>query len=724
MGATSAASGASEVTSQPLRFGIFDVDPRTGEIRKAGVRIRLQEQPFQVLAALLERPGELVTRDQLRHRLWPDGQFLDYDHALTTAVKKLRRALNDSAVQPRYIETLPKRGYRFVAPVERPAAAVSATIATAKSAEEHVSALDGMRRQRSALVVLLAVSAGLLLWATRGEEPPPERRQVRRFSLPLGDVRGGSGPEISPDGRYVAYVAGPGRSIWIRELASEEPRRLDGIDGASSLFWAPNSESLGFRAGAQIKRVSVHGGPTLTVCDLPGANFLGGAWHPSGKSIIFSSGLPPTLREVAANGGSSQPMMRPEVLETGGANIFPAFITGPDGSARAVVFTVGSPADQQIVIVDLQTDERRRIGPGAFPAWDPRGYLLYQSDGGAPGLWAMPFSWETLEPSGPAVLIDPGGGGAGVSADGVLVYADAAGLTGGQQLVWRDRAGRAVGTIGRPQGRIRHPALSSDERYVAVEGTEDDNNDIWIHDTLTGARTRLTYDPAVETSPVWRPDGSGLAYRFDREGNADIFERPRDRSTESQALLATPRTELPSSFSPDGETLVYAVSDPETRYDIWIAEGSPENARPLLLTPFNEVSGVVSPGGRWMAYCSDDSGRYEVYVRRFPDGGSRRQISEDGGCQPRWSRNGRELFYVNADALIAVEALAAGAEFQAGSRAELFRDPSLRSRVPYRRTYDVSGDGRRFVTIRAVDEPSGRERRIRIVENWTALIEH
>ena len=415
-------------------------------------------------------------------------------------------------------------------------------------------------------------------------------------------------------------------------------------------------------------------------------------------------------------------LSNPRCWPRGGANVSPAFITKPNGEVGGFVFTVGSPADQQIVVVDLATDERRRLGPGAQPVWDPNGYLLYRSDGGAPGLWSLPFSAETLEPTGPAVLVDPEGGAPSVAADGTLVYSDGGGLSAGDQLVWRDRSGRVVATIGRPQLRMRQPALSPDERFVAVDAMEEENNDIWVHDIAAGVRTRLTYDPTVETAAVWRPDGSAIAYRFDREGNAEIFERPRDRSSEAEALLATSRGELPTSFSPDGETLVYAVSDPSTRYDLWVAEGSPENTRPLLVTPFNEVAGEVSPDGNWLAYCSDESGRYEVYVRSFPSGTALRQVSDQGACQPRWSRNGRELFYVRGSALVAVEARFEGGEFEPGSRATLFRHRGLRSTLPYRRNYDVSGDGRRFVTIDSVDQPEERDRRTRVVQNWTGLL--
>lgn len=712
------ANGATSVSdSLKVRFGIFDVDPATGELRKAGVRLKVQEQPFQVLAALLERPGQLVTRDELRARLWPSGEFLDYDHALTTAVKKLRRALNDSAVHPRFIETLPKRGYRFIAPVEP----VSEATLTLSAQPEPIRSqrIDSLRRQRAALAVAVLAAAAALVWIW----PRPERTDsppVRRFTV------AGEGElfaaQISPDGRLVAALGSPGPSIHIHNLEQGVSRRLEGTEDTNSFFaWSPDSESLLFRSGAQLKRISVRGGPAATVCDLPGGSFVGAAWHPESDAIIFSAGLPPTLHSVPAAGGTPEPYLRPEVLPAGGANVHPAFITAPDGSVTGLAFGVGGPSDQQLFVVDLASDERRHLGPGTQPVWDPAGYLLHRSDVAAAGIWSRPFSAEMLQPTGPAVLVDPEGGAPSIASDGTLLYTDAQGLSAGDRLVWRDRSGQVLGEIGRPQNRIRAPALSPDERYVAVEGTEDDNNDIWIYDVAGGVRTRLTHDPSIETGPVWRPDASAVAYRFDREGNAEIFERARDRMTESQPLLATTRGELPNSFSPDGATLVYSVSDPTTRYDLWVVEGSPENTRPLLVTPFNEVSAQLSPDGNWLAYCSDESGRYEVYVRSFPDGQTLRQVSDGGACQPRWSRNGRELFFVENNALIAVEAVFDDGVFEPGSRAALFRDPSLRA-FPTRRSYDVTGDGRRFVVVDSVEQPTERIRQTRVVQNWRSLV--
>jgi len=715
-----ATSPNSDQAPELLRFGLFEVNRETGELRKGGIRIKLQEQPFQVLAALTETPGELVTRDQLRGRLWPGGEFVDYDHALTTAVKKLRGALNDSPTQPRYVETLPRRGYRFIAPVERVRPSGSAEAAP----EPRRPAESSLLLQRKLLAAALAATTACALWLWGRAEPPTNAPQLRRFSFDPGGglQRVGARPVISPDGQTIAFATvGPTGSLQLRSLDDEWVRTLDGTENASRPVWSPDSQSLAFRDGSELKRVSVHGGPVSTVCDLPGSNFIGASWHPSGERIIFSSGVTPHLWSVDAAGGEPEPYLDQD--RQGGATLFPHFISDR-GEPLAVAFATGGPTSQELVVADLNSDRRVRLGPGAHPWYDPAGYLLFQSSGGDEGLWALPFSAETLEPLGSALPVDPNGAAASVSSDGTLVYSDAQAFSGGVQLSWRDRAGVVTGTIGPPQNtRIRSIALSPDERYVAAEAVGEGGDNIWVYDSQTDSRLRLTLQEGLSASPVWHPDGTQVAYRQDREGNADVFARAFDRSAEAEVLLATSRAEVPSSFSPDGSALVYTVSDERTKYDVWMIEDSPENPRPLLIGAHNETAPAVSPDGQWLAFCSDEAGEYEVHVQPFPAGGRRVQVSQAGGCQPRWSANGRELFYVQGDQLHAVEVLVNDGGFVSGSRAALFRHPSLRSRSPLRTSYDVSGDGAHFVTVDVVDEDERIERRIRVVENWTAMLD-
>ncbi|MEZ5361836.1 MAG: winged helix-turn-helix domain-containing protein [Bryobacterales bacterium] len=246
-----------------MRFGPFRVDPLTGELWNGGIRVRVPEQPFQVLVALVERPGELVTREQLRDRLCLEDTHVDYDHALTTAVKKLQ-ALHDLELAPaRYIETLPKRGYRFIAPVE-PAGEEDDELEADGIEAENSEQEQRLRRQRNlALVALGCVAMGALLWGAKPEPaPPPE--PTRRFSISPPSQSDGRGlrVSISPDGRMLAWVTPDARSpIWIRTFDREQPRRLDGTEGADLVSWSPDSQYLAFGSDSALRKISVYGGP-------------------------------------------------------------------------------------------------------------------------------------------------------------------------------------------------------------------------------------------------------------------------------------------------------------------------------------------------------------------------------------------------------------------------------------------------------------------------------
>jgi len=573
------------------------------------------------------------------------------------------------------------------------------------------------------LAAAFALAVAALAWIGLKGPDTAEPAQVRRFSFSPGPAipRPGFRPIISPDGRFIAYSAGgPDSLLQIRALGDEKPSALPDTEGAYRPLWSPDSQTIAFRSGGALKRVSVYGGPVSVICDLPASNFIGAVWHPTKDQIVFSSGVTPRLYVVDAAGGEPEPFGDQD--REGGASLFPHFISD-GGDPVGIAYSAGGPANQEIVVASLDGSHRVRLGPGSYPWYDPDGYLLFQSSGGDEGLWAQPFSAKTLEPLGGAVPVDPNGAAASVSRDGTLVYSDAQAFSGGSQLVWLDRTGKATANIGMPEPvRILSIALSPDERYVAVEAVGEGAEDIWVYDSETSTRVRLTFEDGLSASPVWDPAGARIAYRRDREGNADIFARAFDRSSDAEALLATARAEIPSSFAPDGRSLVYTVSDERTRYDIWMIENSPETPRPLLVAPHNEVSPAVSPDGRWLAFCSDEGGDYEVHVQPFPGGGRRVQVSQSTGCQPRWSANGRELFYVEGDELHAVEVRTEGDAFVPGSRAALFRHPSLRGRSPLRSTYDVSGDGTHFVTAELVDQDERIERRVRIIENWTAML--
>ena len=571
-----------------------------------------------------------------------------------------------------------------------------------------------------AFVTVVALVLGVL--AVR---PEPGQAPLRKFSFapgPLGyRLLANQRAAISPDGRQIVYVAGGEQTkLWIRDLNSEEPRALDGTDGAHAPFWSPDSQFIGFSTGdlrgggGELKKVSARGGAANMVCQLTG-NYAGGAWSPDGESIVFASGTVLRLYEVPSRGGSPTLLLEPDESVKGDYFWTPRFLPLEAGK-RVLLFTMGAVFDSEIVVEDLETGARKVLATGAKPAYSRSGHILYQTGLTTAGVWALPFSIAALEATGEAFPISEEASEPSVAADGTFAYV---GAEGQRQLVWRDREGGRIGAIGQPQRDLQYPSLSPDGRYIAATGYEKGilESDIWIFDLARSIRTRLTFDPDHDTRPIWSPAGNEIAFASFREGNYDIFVRSADGGGAATALTAGELWQGPGDWSPDGRFLVYdTLGHPERGRDILSLrrkdDGQGFDEVPFLQTSFNERNPKLSPDGRFVVYQSDESGRFEVYVRPFPEGEGKWPVSRSGGEDPRWSRDGKELVYVDGDTLVAV-AVETTPGFSAGQASRLFSDLSLQ-RGNYQ-NYDVSPDGRRFVTVENVDvDPT----RVHVVENW------
>ncbi len=267
------------------------------------------------------------------------------------------------------------------------------------------------------------------------------------------------------------------------------------------------------------------------------------------------------------------------------------------------------------------------------------------------------------------------------------------------------------------QQRVAEAALSPNGRFLAVETLENANLDVWVYDIVRGARTRLTTDPANDFLPTWSPSGEEVAFSSYRAGNIDIFLRRADAAAEEKALAATAHNERVSDWSRDGRYILYSLLDPKNGYDLWYLQRNEKGDRephPFLQTSSNERAPKLSPDGRYVAYLSNESGRDEAYVRPFPGGGRKWPVSTNGASQIRWGRNGRELFYAEAGALVVVP-VRTTPEFAAGAATRLFSHAAFTSQTEP--NYDVSADGQRILLPERV---GGRERMIHVVQNWFA----
>ena len=362
---------------------------------------------------------------------------------------------------------------------------------------------------------------------------------------------------------------------------------------------------------------------------------------------------------------------------------------------------------------DGETGDEFVLTEGVQPVYSPTGHVVYTETNGL-SLWAIPFSGETLQATGEPFPLRENACFASAADDGTLLYIDN-GETLGRQLGWRDWRGNRLGFVGQPQRGILHPEISPDGSRVAVAGFDDGEEHIWIHDAERPVKMRSTLQPGrYNRGPLWVSPRE-IVFSSEREDSFDLYGHKVDGSTEEERIHYTDKNEFASDVSLDGESILFDTYGEGESADIWYlsrGRNGESEPKPFLTATFEEKAGKFSPDGRWVAYVSDESGRYEVYACRFPEADRKRKISEEGGAGPRWSADGRKLYYVQGTLLIETN-LQAGEEIEIGLATPLFRAPELARGSSAYPHYDVSDDGERIL----LRERAG-EFAIRVVENW------
>ena len=605
----------------------------------------------------------------------------------------------------------------------------SVAIRVLPQSEEQRVEITQRRRQNvllgtTVLAVVLAVVFGLVLLFSPAAE---SETKVVRFSIFAENLE--AGPRISPDGKHVSYTAEANweSALWLRPLDSETARKLEGTEGSRGGEWSPDSRAIVFGTDRELKRISLDNGDLVTLCELPGAGEqfpMGGvSWSPDGERIVFSSGL--QLYEIATRGG--EPKLLFEREPDGPQSFWSPHVLPSDGASKGLLYTFFEH-ERRVGLLDLNTGEHRDLAPGGGAVYSQSGHLIFTTSD-RHGLRALPFSVETLTVTGEVFPIEEAGRRPNIARDGTLVYFD--GGEGDVTLLWRDREGRRLETIGQAQEIIAQPNLSPDGRRVAMAAdSPDGNRDLWVHDTVRGTNTRLTFDPAREGYPAWSPSGEQITFvRGDGRGSREeleIYSKPADGSGEAVPLVhaSDGRRGGAPEWSPDGRFLIFQWQSEDTeeatQRDLWYVEpkAGGEGSEPVLYlrTEADEAIPVFSPDGRYVAYVSDESGRMEIYVRPFPEGGGKWQTSTNGGTQPRWPRDSKELFYVEGEKLMAVPVSTAQG-FSQGTPKLLFRNRMLESPFPNHR-YDVLADGSRVVLRDVVGGESDKPPAIRVVQNW------
>ncbi len=558
---------------------------------------------------------------------------------------------------------------------------------------------------------------GVAAWYLKPSVPRPASPAHLVVALPPGDLLSNSdlSIEISRDGALLTYAAARNgvRQLFLRPLGDPEAKPISGTDGAINPFFSPDGQWIGFFAQGKLKKVSIHGGVPVTLCDA--GLSAGGSWG-TDDAIVFAPSRDSGLWQVSAAGGKAQVLTTPDHAKGEYSHRYPQILPG----GKAVVFTAlnGFGWDEsRIELLRLDTRERTILVRGGHTGrFVPSGHLIYYRAG---NLLAVPFDLARLElaKADPVTIADgvsQSGGVASakysVSMEGTLAYVSASPRQFESRLVWVDRQG-GVQPIPAPPRAYSGLALSRDGKQVAVNITSD-TQQLWTYDLARETLTQLASGQGSSITPVWTPDGKRIAYRSNRGGGWNLFWRPSDGSGSEERLTTSDKLQIPSSFFPDGQLLAFVEENPTTGADIGVLQlGDPaREAKLFLQTPFNESSPQFSPDGRWLAYSSDESGSSEIYVRPYPGTGGKWRVSSGGGIYPRWNANGRELLYISGDKMMAVD-VTTSPNFSAGTPRMVFGGQDF--------SYggDVSPDGQRLLLIKPVEQQQAATQ-INIVLNW------
>jgi Tol biopolymer transport system component len=564
--------------------------------------------------------------------------------------------------------------------------------------------------------IIAAALALVVVWALWRPATAPAK--VMRFQIPLAETASPANPgfALSPDGEKLVYYgrgADGSTRLWLRTMDSLDVRPV--VTGASPLppFWSPDTRWIAYSDAGKLKKVDIDGSPPQTLCNLAEAA-PGGSWNRDGV-ILFGNPSGPIMR-VSAAGGVASPVTALEASRKEAFHVFPFFL--PDG--RHFLYLRGSsvPENSGIFVGSLdakpeqQNDHRVATSEyGAMFVANPDGktgvLLLLREN----ALLAQPFDLSRFDVTGEPVPVasDVGSYNAfgffSAAANGTLVYR---GAHGKSQLTLFDRGGKQSGTVGEPGDFINSlSSFSPDGKQaaVALRNPEAINRaNLWLLD-LSGseAPTRFTFDASADADPVWSPDGTQIVFSSSRDGSPNLYRKPANGSREEEPLLKSDVAKYATSWSRNGRFLLYQAVDPKTKADLWILPdpgASPDASQPILFqrTEANEVEARFSPDGRWIVYMSDETGRYEAYVREFvlgPDGKPqatpKHQISTGGAYVPAWRDDGKELIFFAPTGTMSVE-ISTQPAFRAASPKMLFQLPAFPPVPPA-----VSPDGKRFL---------------------------
>ena len=597
-----------------------------------------------------------------------------------------------------------------------------------------------------ALFGVTAIALAVVGWAyQRTLHTPARTTNAVRFKIPLPEKAALSttGPfALSPDGRQLAFAAAGSdgvQRLWVQPLDSLEAHPLPSSELVSTtppFFWSPDSRYIAFDAGGKLKKIDISGGAAQTLCDIT-ALAVGGSWNRDGV-IVFGQSAPAqpaaVVMRVSANGGPPSPLTTLDPSRAESYHAFPSFL--PDGRHFIYLRFSAKTGNSGVYIGSLDArpekqDSKRLLatdfGATYVPSSDSSSdQLLFFRDG---ALMAQPFDVSRLTLTGePVTVAEQIGsflsfGFFSASTNGTLAYRTG-GSGGAFQLAWFDRQGKVLGRPGEP-GTYLTMSLSPDGTRAAVTRV-DPNVALWLVDVSRGTSTRFTFGPSFSIRGAWSPDGSRIIFASGPSG--DLYQKLTSGVKDEEVLLKSSDNKSPTSWSRDGRFLLYdSVVPMTTKADIWVLplEGD-KKPFPFLQTEFNNHEGQFSPDGHWVAYVSNESGRDEIYVRTFsPDStaaasstGGKWLISTAGGNGPHWRGDGKELYYVAADAKLMAVEIATNPVFRAGAPKVLFQAPQMGG-IFAASQWDLTSDGKRFLFLSPAEQSPAP---FTAVLNWPSLL--
>jgi Tol biopolymer transport system component len=580
-----------------------------------------------------------------------------------------------------------------------------------------------------------------VIGAIHFREQPPATPGLQRFQIPVPDkmsLLGNGAFSVSPDGRTLAFgaVGADGvRGLWVRTEDSLAAKPLPGSETIddSTPFWSPDSRFVVFSTRGKLKKAGLSGEPPQSICDLPGA-VIGGSWSHD-DVILFGTEARGVMR-VPAAGGDPVSLTRLDSVRMERVHGFPVFL--PDGQHFLYSRFSTVPENSGIYVgsLDAKPEEQgahrltaSAIGAQFWPFPDSSGGKLLFQRGGT--LLAQTLDTTQLKLTGEAEAVAEQVGNYralgffSVSGNGKLIYRSAPGQTA--QMTWFDRQGKALGLQDAPFVYEAGPSLSPDGTRVASAAFDGSSVHIWLFEFARGAKSRLTSEQGLHTSPVWSPDGGRVAYSSSVRGHYDLYVKSSEGTGREELLFESGENKFPTSWSQDGRFLMFSSESVKTSFDLWAlpmdgrAADRPGNPRPFPVaqTEFGEFMARFSPDSRWIAYASNETGRSEVYLQPFmpsADGSlstrGKSIVSSGGGIRPSWRRDGKELYYTTLEGKMMAVDVATNLTFKPGIPRLLFQMPSNAL------DWDASADGKRFLVAVPVSESTPAP--FTVVLNWPA----